>query len=210
MWSTHHNPTTTPSFSPQSPQGLTDSIAANSIHQRPLRQRRAPQKLGLLRAPLPSLPGRERRTAPRFRGRAAGASGTGSSDNAALCPGQTSGPPGTWARVREGHVSSNQQQARIAGPCPRHPAMHRHKMGPLSERPRPPAPAALRGSSQRVRPKRQSVAQTGPFIAASSLRASRAVPAHVPRRAPLKCAAARRNSVAVDFKHRFTNWKSGP
>ena len=82
------------------------------------------------------------------------------------------GPPGTWARVREGHVSSNQQQARIAGPCPRHPAMHRHKMGPLSERPRPPAPAALRGSSQRVRPKRQSVAQTGPFIAASSLRSN--------------------------------------
>jgi hypothetical protein len=85
------------------------------------------------------------------------------------------------------HVSSDQQRARTAGPCPDTALAPAHNE-PLSERPRPPAAAALRGSPRRVRPERHSVAQLVHASPLSSLRASRSVPKHVPRRAPLTTA----------------------
>jgi hypothetical protein len=80
---------------------------------------------------------------------------------------------------------------------------------PLSRRPRPPAPAALLDFSQRVR---RDVDRWPNWSIQRSVVAPRVTgrAQHVPRRAPLPIAAARRNSVAVDFKHRFTNWKPGP
>mgnify|MGYP003288520115 CR=1 FL=1 len=68
-------------------------------------------------------------------------------------------------------------------------------MGTLSERPGPPAPAALRGSPQRVRPYGSICGPTGPFIAASSLRASRTV-LKAARRAPRSAHTERQSGAA--------------
>ena len=153
----HHNPLVFASRSSRSWPLLPMAIDNESVT--PLRQRRAPQRLGLLRAPLPPLPGRERRTAPRFRGRAAGASGTGSSDNAALMSWsdkRAAGDMGQSARWSTSRVQSARPLPLAHAPVTPLAPAHNET---LSRRPRPPAPAALLDSSQRVRPKRQSLAQ---------------------------------------------------
>ena len=160
----------------------------------PLRQRRAAQKLGLLRAPLPSLPDRERRTAPRFRGRAAGASGTGSSDNGNIM---------SWSDKRAaGDMGQGSCGPRLVRPAA---GSYRWPMPPSSRY----APAhngdVIGAPPPRPRPRPSPVPRSGLGRAAVTQLVHSS-----PRRRCAQVAAARRNFVAVDFKQRFTNWKPGP
>ena len=125
-------------------------------------------------------------SAPRSPSTGSGPGRAGSSDNAALCPGQTIGAPAPWDKISSSPGPRDNQACSVLYPTGPTHRLPRHIIGRY---PTPPPARARRPSwfiSTGLVIKLERVAQVLGYIS-RPLRASRAVQksVHIPRRAPL-------------------------